>query len=101
MKIKINKNEIEFNNRKFSITLTKYLMKIKIISKEYSKPSNFNNTNNNNKYVLETELNSVLLVSKCKKIKEGVSPYKEQTKECLLIEKKIIDKTLDFRIFLK
>ena len=101
MKIKINKDEIEFNNRKFSITLTKYLMKIRIISKEYSKSSNLNNTNNNNKCVLETELNSVLLVSKCKKTKEGVSSYKEQTKECLLIEKKIIDKTLDFRIFLK
>ena len=101
MKIKINKDGIEFNSRKNSLTLTKYLMKIRIISKEYSKSSNLNNTNNNNKYVLETELNSVLLVSKCKKIKEGVSSYKEQTKECLLIEKKIIDKTLDFKIFLK
>jgi len=100
MKIKINKNEIEFNNRKNSLTLTKYLMKIRIISKEYSKSSNLSNTNNN-KCILETELNSVLLVSKCKKIKEGASPYKEQTKECLLIEKKIVDKTLDFRIFLK
>jgi len=100
MKIRINKDEIEFNNKKFSITLTRYLMKIRIISKEYLKSSNLNNTNNN-KCVLETELNSVLLVSKCKKIKEGVSSYKEQTKECLLIEKKIIDKTLDFRIFLK
>ena len=96
MKIKINKDGIEFNNRKFSITLTKYFMRIRIISKEYLKSSNLNNTNNNNKYVLETELNSVLLINKRKKIKEKVSFYKEQNKECLLTGKKS-----SYKVFLK